>query len=540
MRLEHELSSIKGIIIGNKESIWTAGNNGILNKIDPDTKKTEKIKVIKDESIVFPIGEDNIGNIFFGTAEGVGKFNLNSQKSSFTKMNDRPSEEGFIDAENNFACGVRDASNSIYLCLSVSDNFFAKVKLPPSGDKDTYKEMGSTEYSISSNSGINLTEFTKNIPTPCFSFIKILDKNVPVSDPNLTDSLVLKHYENSLSFGFRISWFGIDYKVTYKCMLEGVDTKWIDLQDTSTYNYSNLEPGNYIFKVKAVNPYGAPGEERRLYISIIPAFWQTTWFKIFAWIISIAIITSLIYLFYKNKIRQIKLKSELEKEKILKQQTIVEFEKELATINLTALRSQVKPHFIYNCLNSIKLYIKDNQSEIAEEYLTMFATLLRKVLEYSEREKINLNEEMEVLKLYLELEKMRFKDKLEFNIALDPDVDRYTIEIPPLLLQPMVENAVIHGILAKKDGGKIKLKAKILNDELLEITIKDNGIGRKRSAEINKSRISSHTSFGTRLTQERIELLNQGRADFISYAITDLLNEDGSAAGTLVIVRIKV
>ena len=135
---------------------------------------------------------------------------------------------------------------------------------------------------------------------------------------------------------------------------------------------------------------------------------------------------------------------------------------------------------------------------------------------------------------------MRFKDKLEFNIVVEPGVDRHNIEIPPLLLQPMVENAILHGILPKKDTGKVEVKAKMLNEELLQITIKDDGIGRKRSAEINKSRIKSHTSFGNRLTRERIHLLNQGRDNFITYEVTDLLMPDGDAIGTLVTIKINV
>ncbi|MEO8772446.1 MAG: histidine kinase, partial [Ferruginibacter sp.] len=131
------------------------------------------------------------------------------------------------------------------------------------------------------------------------------------------------------------------------------------------------------------------------------------------------------------------------------------FEQKIAETEMTALRAQMNPHFIFNCLNSIKLYTLENDSQTASEYLTIFSQLIRLVLENSRSEKVTLQKELETLRLYIELEAMRFKDKVKYQININPEIDQQYIDIPPLLLQPYVENAIWHGLMHKKEGGNI-------------------------------------------------------------------------------------
>lgn len=208
---------------------------------------------------------------------------------------------------------------------------------------------------------------------------------------------------------------------------------------------------------------------------------------------------------------------------------------------MSALRSQMNPHFIFNCLNSIKLYTTQNDTVAASEYLTKFSKLIRLVLENSRNERITLSSELAALELYIEMEAMRFKEKLSYSFVVEENVEMDYIEIPPLLLQPYVENAIWHGLMAKEDGGRIDIRvAMTQNGSLLSINIKDNGIGRAAATALNNKIASKHRSYGMKATTERIALINQIYKTGASVLVQDLVNEQGLAAGTQVTIEIPV
>ena len=207
---------------------------------------------------------------------------------------------------------------------------------------------------------------------------------------------------------------------------------------------------------------------------------------------------------------------------------------------MSALRAQMNPHFIFNCLNSIKLYTTDNESAKAADYLTKFSRLIRLVLENSRSEKVTLKNELEALSLYMEMETMRFKNKLNFTIETDPDLDTDLVEIPPLLLQPYVENAIWHGLMHKKKGGSVHVKITQLKAERLQITITDDGIGRARSAELKSKSAIAGKSFGMKVTGERIALINHLYKTDAKVQVNDLTDAEGNAAGTEVVIEILI
>ena len=216
-----------------------------------------------------------------------------------------------------------------------------------------------------------------------------------------------------------------------------------------------------------------------------------------------------------------------------------EFYQKIAETEMMALRSQMNPHFIFNCLNSIKLYTTQNKNEAAADYLTKFSRLIRMALENSRSERVTLKTELEALELYIQMEAMRFKDKLKYEITVDKNIDSYFIEIPPLLIQPYVENAIWHGLMHKDEGGYVHVDVSVLPDaHTLVIIVKDNGIGRKRSAELRSRPALEHTSYGTKLTSERLELINQLYKTGASVIIEDVIDNFGSVAGTFVTIRI--
>ena len=218
----------------------------------------------------------------------------------------------------------------------------------------------------------------------------------------------------------------------------------------------------------------------------------------------------------------------------------LDFEQQLTHIQMTALRSQMNPHFIFNCLNSIQLYTATNNPEKASDYLNRFSQLIRLVLEHSRSERISLASELEALELYLQMESMRFKNKLNVHIEVDPDLDTQLLEIPPLLLQPYVENTIWHGLMHKPDGGSLHVHVSLINNDCLKISITDDGVGRIRSAELKSKSATMHKSFGMKMTGERITLINQLYKTKTKVEIHDLMDQEGKPAGTEVILEIPV
>jgi len=235
----------------------------------------------------------------------------------------------------------------------------------------------------------------------------------------------------------------------------------------------------------------------------------------------------------------VKLVLQLEKERAEQKQRESEFERKVSDAALHSLRSQMNPHFIFNCLNSIKLYAVENNQEAATGYLGKFSRLMRLVLENSKSDRITLQQEVETLKLYIEMEAMRFKEKLHYKIDLADNMDMDYIEIPPMLIQPYVENAIWHGLMPKEDGGTLLVNFRC-EENNLKITVTDNGVGRAKAAELKSRSATAHRSFGMSITHERIELINQMHNTNMSVIVNDLHDEKGNAAGTEVIIDIPI
>ncbi|CAN5720912.1 hypothetical protein BH10BAC2_BH10BAC2_17820 [soil metagenome] len=247
------------------------------------------------------------------------------------------------------------------------------------------------------------------------------------------------------------------------------------------------------------------------------------------------------WFFNRTRLQQVRLKTEMAAERIEQQQKEAEFQRQLGDISLSALRSQMNPHFIFNCLNSIKLYTTQNDTVAASEYLTKFSRLIRLVLENSRNDRITLAAELDALRLYMEMEAMRFKEKLKYGISVEKDVDMDYIEIPPLLLQPYVENAIWHGLMQKEEGGRIDIAVGMqAGESMLVIKITDNGIGRVKSAELMSKTATKHKSYGMKVTSERLALINQVYKTGANVTIDDLTDSNGQPGGTQVTIKIPL
>ncbi len=208
---------------------------------------------------------------------------------------------------------------------------------------------------------------------------------------------------------------------------------------------------------------------------------------------------------------------------------------------LTALKSQMNPHFIFNALNSIQELYTIGDKKMANEQMGNFAQLTRKILDVSGKQKIELAEEIDILTKYLELECMRFENDFSYKIHLSDNLDEDYTTLPPMLIQPYVENSIKHGLLHKNGSKQLDIYFELDEDaNVLKCSVDDNGIGRQASASLHKNRSASHVSFSTSATEKRLRLLNQGKEEIIAVQFEDKEDESGNTSGTRVIIQIPV
>ena len=332
--------------------------------------------------------------------------------------------------------------------------------------------------------------------------------------------------ENFIKFSYTGLSFQSLGKISYRYKLDGLDTNWHTTQST-TLQYPFLPPGNYTFYVKAISFNGTESKQiATVHFIINKPFWKTIWF-----IISCILIMAIsLYLLFYFRLKEIKKK---ESEKTL-------FNKQLAGLEMKALRSQMNPHFIFNAINSIQNYIVKKDSRIAQDYLAKFARLIRNVLENSKQESISLYNEIETLKLYIELEQLRVPNKFKFDLISKPDLHIESIEIPPLILQPYVENAILHGLTPlDENNGCLSIMLEKKANKLI-CTIEDNGIGRNKAAELKQKKRLFHRSMGLSVTEDRIKAINKMHKTESSIVVEDKMSAEGKAEGTRVIITINL
>ncbi len=215
-------------------------------------------------------------------------------------------------------------------------------------------------------------------------------------------------------------------------------------------------------------------------------------------------------------------------------------QRKMTEVEMQALRAQMNPHFIFNCLNSINRYIVKSDQTTASLYLTKFAKLIRLILDNSNNKNVILTNELEALKLYIEMEALRFDKKFTYEIKVESNLGTDTVEVPPLIIQPYVENAIWHGLLHKETNGHLSVRVCMCSETMLEVVIEDNGIGREKARELKSKTATSRKSLGMQLTENRLSLLNKHAELNASIEIIDLQNGGSEALGTKVILKIPV
>lgn len=293
-------------------------------------------------------------------------------------------------------------------------------------------------------------------------------------------------------------------------------------------NYLALPSGKFSFEAYAMNEDGVVSETIRAPLTIIAPFWKQPWFIILTSLITISAVSAIVY----YRFRQLTLRN---RQRLIQEKR----EQDLRIAQLTSLRAQMNPHFIFNTLASIQGKVLNGLYQKALQSIEGFSVLLRKVLDLSSRELILLSDEIDVLEKYLAIEQDRFAGTLQYRIEVEEALRHEVIRIPSLLTQPFVENALRHGLMHKQGEKNLFIRFLLKNNSLV-IEIEDNGIGRKASAEINKSREQGHRSFALDAYRKRIDLINASRKHKIDLHIQDKLNEFGLPAGTTVVLTIPL
>ena len=320
-------------------------------------------------------------------------------------------------------------------------------------------------------------------------------------------------------------------KFTYQYRLLPADTNWITVSSSENIvRYSSLSYGNYIFQSRVLNEDNILSKNNAEISFVIKKPWWLQWWFIAT---TVGILAFLIYFIYKQNLKkeQQQLKLDLAKSKL---------EEELRRSQLSSLKAQMNPHFMFNALNSIQEFIILNEKQQANMYMGKFADLMRMTLDMSSKDEVPLEDEIKTLKLYLELEALRFEERFNYAIHLPDNINTLDIYLPSMLVQPYIENAIKHGLLHTQGNKNIEVSFCFKDKYTLQCKIFDNGIGRKRSAEMNALREKKYTSFATGATQSRLELLNAKRINAISVVYNDLVNNDGIATGTEVIIEIAI
>ncbi|MFP4557421.1 MAG: two-component regulator propeller domain-containing protein [Bacteroidales bacterium] len=548
------------IIPANNGDYWIAGSWGI-SKFDGEEFTFNSREDETFSATVYSIFQDATNALWMGTANGIWKYEndifyfLGEENSLFA------SHTSYIDSDlqGKMYFGTRgkglivkdgDTLKNITTDDGLASNYINKIVIDSMGlwvattmgiSLLKENENGYNIQNINTTSGLptnhivdlfisgkevfvatskGVTTFNKqNIkpnkvkPHTIISTVKTTERTIDNNKKHALD-----YSENYIS----IDYYGLAYKnmgdVNYRYKLNGLDTSWVYTEATNA-TFSGLPYGDYIFEVQTQNSDRKWGDSSDFHFSILPPFWKTYWFL---GVLTLAFSTTL-FIIYRIRVQSIRKRNDLiNMMNVYKQQS---------------LRQQMNPHFIFNTLNSIQLYILEKDHISSHKYLTKFAKLMRLILDNSQQTTIPLKDEFDALKLYLELESIRLAGKFEYSIEIESD-DLLKARIPSLIIQPFVENSIWHGIMLKptKEGWvKISVSKK---DHFILCYIEDNGIGREAAQEIRKKKDKERQSLGFKITSQRVNLLNSIYKNKFNIEYADIKSPNGQVAGTRVLLKI--
>lgn len=478
-----------------KGNIWIGNEKGLFVY---DYKKFRKVENPYFNSITGFITEIDKKHLLIGNMNQLGVFYLENYyitEKPYIKLFDK--YNGFLGSE----CGQNGAfkDSQGYIWIPAADRV---VRFEPKSKM-----------------------LNRILPKVYIQEISVLDnkmhKNTISNDINPTTKIILTYKQKDIRIDYLAITTTAPEKVRYKYFLEGYDNDWSESTSLRFAVYTNLQPGNYNFYLKACNEDNSWMDIPQLVtIQIQKAFWQTIWFMLLIFITIVGSTILLTYLFLINK-----KKKQIEK---------IETEKKITELQLNTIRGQIDPHFTFNVINSIASVIYKEDKESAMKMFNKFSNLLRVVITSSAKTYRSIDDEISFVKNYLEIEKFRFKDKFEYSITLDKNVDKYK-NIPKMVIQTHVENAIKHGLMHKEKEGKLSISIKCNDNENI-IIIEDNGIGRKKAKHLSKQ----STGIGLKIINSYYDLFNKYNKEKIIQEIIDLEDVSDNSSGTKIIIKIPL
>jgi ligand-binding sensor domain-containing protein len=471
------------------KNYWWVGTNHGLIQVDANDQCIIKVwdkSTGLPDNVIYSVLSDETGKVWIGSNAGLTAIDTTTGISKKYNEND-----GLQSMEFNTASCLKDKNGNLWFG---GINGFNKV---------------SVEY----QQDLQLT------PKPIITSVHIL--NEPYKSDTVASYLseiVLEANNNFINFEFQSPSYSQTDNLVYKYRLTPLDTGWIFCGTRNFVNYTQLSPGNYTFEVMAANSNLVWSKEAAFIKVFIHAPWYKTWWF---YLVSSILLLSFVFHQYIRRVRQYKKDAEIKHR--------------IAQTEMAALKAQMNPHFIFNCINSIDAYIQTNDKYHASFYLNKFARLIRNILESSKHNVISFHKDLDTIKLYVEMEEMRNDDKFKTVYLIDESIEAFDIKIPPLIVQPYIENAIIHGLRNKSDNeGLLTIKVDKKGDFLF-YDITDNGVGRAAAGTISHKK---GLSYGMQLSADRVHLFNEDMNSNIE--VMDLFDESGKACGTTIKLSLKI
>jgi ligand-binding sensor domain-containing protein len=514
-----------------KDSVLYAGTKNGLLLFKNKKRIPNKFKIL--DGLSFTDIEKNKLDIFIATTLGDGVFFFNSdtciQINEKTGLTDNMCSSLFIQNDSTVWITTLHGLNRI-ICKYIGGEFKIQIKnfyrndgLPSNYINDMYIYKDSIW--LATNTGLAIFN-ERDLPNYAYSpkiAVDAFKVNGMYKEILPAGTIDLDRKSNNIVIEFNCRTFKNAGSVLYKYKLAGLNSDWVETRNNQV-DFTALAPGGYTFEVYAhgLNENWKTNVEQ-VKFSIKPAFWQTIWFKILATALILFIAIVVIF----KQFRKVKNKFTL-------QEKIINYEKELLELEQQALRLQMNPHFIFNALNSIQHAILTGKQNDAYNSLELFSSLIRGILENSKHKFISLEDEIEILKIYIEIEAKRFSSGFTYEVKIDPEIDIEAIKIPPMLIQPFVENSIWHGLMPKTEGEK-KLELSFTGtDNFIICKVEDNGIGRNKAAAMKSKKHA--TSLGTTLTFNRVANINM-LENKAKYAIE--IQDKENDGGTVITITIQ-
>lgn len=543
--------NIRSILEDGHNNMWFASSNGLF-KYDGKTFSNYTTENGLSDNNVITILQDGRQSLWIGTSNGITHYDgkVFSRLSIDSKYSSNNVNFMLLDSLNRLWIGT---NNGIYE-LDTEDYYekkkttfrhytnFEGLRSLECNQNAVYRDHkgnlwfgtsdGVLKYSAVQEKNTNEIREPLIHITGVRLFLQPTDwsKFSEAEDPatGLPRKLSLDHKKKYITFDYIGISLSNPSSVRYKFMLAGFDQDWSPPTDATFATYSNLPPGNYTFKVISCNKNNVWNQVPATFtFEIRPPFWLTWWF--FA--LCFALAASLVWLLYYWRVSAIRRKHATQQ---------LESKAKLVVLEHQTLNASMNRHFVFNALNSIQYYITKEDKTSANKYLSSFAKLIRKNLDSSLSNFVPLSEEIERIKLYLELEHMRLENKFDYQIHIEGDIDIDSIEIPPMMLQPFIENSIWHGILPMQRPGTVTITVKELDNEIM-FRIEDNGIGVAASMARKQRGGQPHISRGMEITKGRIRLLRSiTNADLAVKGPYDVKNEQNETTGARVEILLPI